>query len=111
VRPYFQSLTALNPPHSQNSGHWLSVPEGRDPGLRGKYAKHYHAGTNLVLFDPDTLARGVGEPQNWADFINEGGSGRKKCLRTAAEKRQLRALGFSGDVKLTPSVVRAGTQH
>jgi len=22
-------------------------------GVRGKYAKHYHAGTNLVLLDPD----------------------------------------------------------
>ena len=22
-------------------------------GLRGKYAKRYHAGTNLVLLDPD----------------------------------------------------------
>ncbi len=22
-------------------------------GIRGKYAKHYHAGTNLVLLDPD----------------------------------------------------------
>jgi hypothetical protein len=22
-------------------------------GVRGKYAKRYHAGTNLVLFDPD----------------------------------------------------------
>jgi len=24
-------------------------------GVRGKYAKRYHAGTNLVLLDPDIL--------------------------------------------------------
>jgi len=45
------------------------------------------------------------------DFIHEGGSEREKCLRTGSEKRQLLALGFSGDAKLTPSVVRASTQH
>jgi hypothetical protein len=58
-----------------------------------------------------TITSGVGEPQTGADFIDEGGSGRKKCLRTSSEKRQLRALGISGDVKLTRSVVRAGTPH
>jgi uncharacterized protein YbbC (DUF1343 family) len=27
--------------------------QGAFRGVRGKYAKRYHAGTNLVLFDPD----------------------------------------------------------
>jgi hypothetical protein len=32
-------------------------------------------------------------------------------VRNRSEKRQLRALRFSGDVKLTPSVVRRSTHH
>ena len=57
------------------------------------------------------ITSGVGEPQTGADFGDEGGWGKEKCRRNRSEKRQFRALGFSGDVKLTPSVVRGSTQH
>ena len=57
-----------------------------------------------------TIASGIGEPQTGSDFGDEGGRGRKKCLRTGSEKRQFLALGFSGEVKLTRSVVRGSPQ-
>lgn len=60
------------------------------------------------LVDGGPLASGIGETR--ADFIDEGGSGRKKCLRTGSEKRQLRVLRFSGEVKLARSVVRGSTR-
>jgi len=41
----------------------------------------------------------------------QGAGGKKRFLRTGSGKRQLRAWGFSAEVKLTPSVVRGSTQH
>ena len=53
----------------------------------------------------------VGEPRIGAYLGNEGGWGKGKCQRNRSEKRQFRALGFSREVKLTPSVARASKQH
>ena len=36
-------------------------------GVRGKYAKRYHAGTNLVLLDPD-----VRNPGRFILFLTKG---------------------------------------
>jgi len=58
-----------------------------------------------------TIAMGVGEPQTGADSGDEGSWGKEKCRSNRSERQQFRALGFSGDVKLTPSVVRGSTQH
>jgi hypothetical protein len=58
-----------------------------------------------------TITGGVGEPQIGADFGDEGGWEKEMCQSNRSEKRQFGALGFSGDVRLTPSVVRGSTQY
>jgi hypothetical protein len=66
----------------------------------------------VLLIGKKTDLIGTGKrAANLKDFIDEGGSGRKKCLRTGSEQRQLLALGFSGDVEGTPFVVRGSTRH
>ncbi len=42
---------------------------------------------------------------------DEGGWGKEKCRRNRSEKRQFRALGFSGEVKLPPPEVRGSIQR
>ena len=49
-------------------------------GVRGKYAKRYHAGTNLVLLDPDVRKafrseRSVNDALRLAIELREVGSG------------------------------------
>lgn len=50
--------------------------------------------------------------QEWlvdGDFGDEGGWGQEECRRNRSEKQQLQALGFSGDARLTRSVVHGST--
>ena len=39
-----------------------------------------------------SIASGIGEQQTGEDFIDEGGSGREKCLRTGSEERLISSL-------------------
>jgi hypothetical protein len=48
---------------------------------------------------------------NHGRFRRRGRQGKEKCPRHRLGKQQFRALGFSGDAKLTPSVVRGSIQH
>ena len=68
---------------------------GTEPSDEAALRKH------VVQDRGTTITSGVGEPQTGADFGDEGRLGEEKCRRNRSEKRQFRALGFSGDIKLT----------
>jgi hypothetical protein len=59
-------------------------------GVRGKYAKQYHAGTNLVLLDPD-----VRKAFNSERAVND-------ALRLVIQLRKVGSAGADGRSKAKP---------
>jgi hypothetical protein len=61
-----------------------------DKGARGKYAKRYHAGTNLVLLDPDVRKafrseRAVNDALRLVIELQKVGSGRAVATKRSSE--------------------------
>ncbi len=55
-------------------------------GVRGKYAKRYHAGTNLVLLDPDVrkafrIERAVNDALRWVIELRKVGRYKPRSIR------------------------------
>lgn len=60
-------------------------------GVRGKYAKRYHAGTNLVLLDPDVRKvfrndKAVNDALRLVIELRQVGSGRTRASNASSHK-------------------------